>query len=428
MRFLFLTQYFVPEMGAAQLRLSAIVRELSELGHGVEVVTTMPNYPTGRIFKNYRGRFYKFEVCEGVPIHRVWLYASMGRGLRRYLNYASFTLTCLIGLAMAGKADYIFVESPPLSLSLPAFLFSRLRRIPFIIYTADLWPDAIRSTLGDGQSEILLRLMERLEAWSYRKAAFVCAVTEGIFQNIRDKKGVPVQKILFLPNGVNTEEFFPCLPDNDLRRELGAEGKKVVLYAGNHGYVAGLEKIVEAAQLLKDANQDFYFVFVGDGSAKATLIELAKDLSLDNVIFLNPVSPREVTRLLSISLCGLVSLKISTIAEHIRPAKALAVMASAKPVLFVGGGEGANLVQKAQAGLVVRSGEPKAIAEALQTLANDSELASRLGCNGRKFVEDNLQWSRLVSSWLAELSAKRSQQCILNPSIATDSKQFQQTT
>jgi len=50
MRFLFLSQYWAPEVGGAQANLSAIVRELVRRGHEVEVVTALPNYPKGRIF------------------------------------------------------------------------------------------------------------------------------------------------------------------------------------------------------------------------------------------------------------------------------------------------------------------------------------------------------------------------------------------
>src|SRR5205807_2009701 len=131
-KFLFLTQYFVPEASAAPIRLAAIIRELRRLGHDVEVVTAMPNYPVGRIFDAYRGKFYTREIWEGVRVHRFWLYAALGQGWRRYLNYLTFTLLSLFGLMRARKADCLFVESPPLSLSVPGFVYSRLRNVSFI--------------------------------------------------------------------------------------------------------------------------------------------------------------------------------------------------------------------------------------------------------------------------------------------------------
>ena len=52
---------------------------------------------------------------------RIWVQSTclMGAGLSRILNYLSFTVTCLLGLVRSGKPDYLFVESPPLFLSVP---------------------------------------------------------------------------------------------------------------------------------------------------------------------------------------------------------------------------------------------------------------------------------------------------------------------
>src|SRR5205807_9750314 len=161
-RFLILTQYFPPEHGAPQVRLAAFARELRRLGHEVEVATAMPNYPTGEIFDGYRKAFYLREDWEGVPVHRVWLYASMGAGFKRLVNYGSFTATSLLALWRARRPDYLFVESPPLFLSLPAILAATVWRVPVIFNVADLWPDSVRE-LGIMKDGPILRAAERLE-------------------------------------------------------------------------------------------------------------------------------------------------------------------------------------------------------------------------------------------------------------------------
>jgi hypothetical protein len=96
-RFLILTQYFPPEIGAAQIRLGAMVRELVRQGHSIEVVTAFPNYPTGEVFPKYRNRFSMSDSWEGVPVYRTWIYPAKGAGFRRMLNYGSFTLSSFIG-------------------------------------------------------------------------------------------------------------------------------------------------------------------------------------------------------------------------------------------------------------------------------------------------------------------------------------------
>ena len=56
MRILFVTQIYLPEMGALTNRLYPLVRQLVATGHQVFVATGMPNYPRGIVFPEYRGR------------------------------------------------------------------------------------------------------------------------------------------------------------------------------------------------------------------------------------------------------------------------------------------------------------------------------------------------------------------------------------
>ena len=405
MRFLILTQYFPPEVGAPQVRLSAFARELKRSGHEVEVVTGLPNHPTGRIFPEYRGRFYVREEWEGIPVHRVWLYPSIGAGLKRMLNYLSFMLTSLWGLFKAQRPDLLFVESPPLFLSLPAWLASRIWRIPWIFNVADLWPDSVRD-LGLITEGILLRLAYWLEAWSYRKASFVNAVTEGIQTTLLDDKRLANNKVLFLPNGVDTELFKPRKPDLELQKSLGLFNKKVVLYAGTHGFAHGLEVVIRAAKILENNDSNVYFVFIGDGSEKVRIIDMAKTMSCRNVLFLDPAPPDYIARLYSFSIAGLSTLRNNSLFESTRPAKIFAAMASGKPVIYSGAGEGARLVESAKAGLVVPPEDPEALAEAVRILASNPALAEELGSNGRRYVEEHLSWSVLVSDWLRQLEER----------------------
>jgi colanic acid biosynthesis glycosyl transferase WcaI len=316
-------------------------------------------------------------------------------------NYASFTLTSLLGILRTTRPDWIFVESPPPTLALPAFLAGRAMGVRVIVNIADLWPDAIRE-MGLIDNSTFLWWAGRLEKFVYRHADVIAAVTEGVRSRLI-QKGVPPQKITFLPNGVDTDLYRPVPPDERLKRELGLEGKHIVLYPGTHGYAHALEHALYAAQALRD--QPVHFLFVGDGSEKARLIELSRSLALDNVTFLAPVPPSEIARYLSIALCGLVTQRDIPIFDANRSAKAFPMMASGKPLVYSGRGEGARLAQAAQAGIVVPPENPTAIADAIRRFASDAEFAAACGRNGRAYVQDHLQWSAVVRSWLSDLPA-----------------------
>jgi len=403
MRILVLTQYFAPEVGASQVRLSAFSRELRAAGHEVEVVTAMPHHPEGRIHRDYRGRLYRRETLEDMTVHRVWLYAAKGSGFKRILTYLSFAFFCLFGLIRAKRPDYLFVDSPPLFLAVPGWLASRFWKVPFIFNVADLWPDSVLD-LGVMRPGIATKLGYALERWTYRHADFITAVTEGIRACLLQKKHVPAAKVLFLPNGVDTSLFQPAtLPDEQLRAQLGLCGKQIVLYAGNHGYANAMEQLIEAASLI--SNRTLHFLILGDGPEKPSLQALARQLRLSNVTFLDSVPIERLLPFLSIASIAAVTLRRCSITQGARPAKTFVMMAAGKPVVLAGQGESADLLREANAGLVVPSHSPQDLANAILLLADDADLAARMGQNGRAFVRANFDWSLLVRDWLAQLRA-----------------------
>ncbi|GAC1635701.1 MAG: glycosyltransferase family 4 protein [Candidatus Acidiferrum sp.] len=406
MRFLILTQYFPPEIGGAQTRLKCLATELARRGHEVEIVTSFPNYPKGEFFPGYERGFYRRELWEGLTLHRVWLFPAVGSGIKRMLNYGSFTLTSLFGLLRCKRPDYIFVESPPLFLSMPAWLLGLFWRTPFIFNVADLWPDVIVDQ-GFMKEGVIMKFLRAIESWSYRRAAYVNSVTDWIVKVLQEKKGVPPEQILFLPNGADTETFRPRSPDQALISQLNLAGKQIVLWAGTLGFAHGIDNILNAAKLLESSHPQVHFLFVGNGSARADLIAQTKSMNLANVTFIDAVPLAEIVRYYSICFCGLASLINIPVYEGARPSKVFPVLASAKPLIFIGSGEGARLVETAEAGAVVPAGDPQALADTLVRFATDPSFASERGANGRRFVEENLQWSAIVGSWLDQLATPR---------------------
>jgi glycosyltransferase involved in cell wall biosynthesis len=402
MRFLFLTQYFPPEIGAAPTRLSSVIRELRGSGHEVEVVTALPNYPVGKIQSGFTGKFYHREVRDGVTVHRTWLYATAGSGLPRLMNYLSFVVTSLYGLARATKPDFLFVESPPLFLTMTGYLYSRFRSVPFILNIADLWPDTVID-MGLVRKGLATDLLSRLERWSYRKATYVNAITQGIHSSLLLEKKVGPQKVLFLPNGVSTATYRPQPPDEGLKQKLGLSGKKIVLYAGTLGRAHGLENVLKTAQLL-DHNPEIHFLFLGDGSERRRLQNLQSEMGLRNVTFHDFVPLSELRAFYSIADCGLASLLNLQMFEGARPSKIFAVLASGKPIVYFGQGEGARLVEQAHAGVVVPPEDSVALARIISELLSNPALVHELGENGRRFVTENYEWSKLVAAWIASFS------------------------
>lgn len=400
--FLFVTQYFPPERGAAQVRLGAVTREVYRRGHRVEVLTAIPNYPTGRLFAGWSRRPLQRRNEDGIVVLRVWLWAAMGSGPGRIANYISFAFMSLVGLMRARPAEWTVVEYPTLFGALPTMLWCRLRGRRVVVNVADLWIDA-SVAIGALHEGPLVRVLRRMERWMLTRADAVNAVTEGVGHALV-AKGVDPGRLCWLPNGADTIQFSPGPPQPGDAEAVGlADGEHLFVYAGTHGYVHGLEVVLDAAEALRD--DPVRILLVGGGSEKPRLQEEAALRGLDRVLFWDPVAPERVADLLRLATAGLVSTRGGQLYRSIRSAKMLPVMAAQKPVIYAGEDEGAAMVARTDAGIVVPAGDGAALAEALRQVIEDPDAARAMGKRGRDHVEATSSWRAIVDRWLDDLAA-----------------------
>lgn len=398
-RWLILTQYYAPEIGAPQIRLRCVVRELRRRGIDVEVLTALPNYPAGRIFPAYRGRWSVREEIDGVPVRRTWVYAGTGRSPAvRLANYFSFTFSSLVAALLGPRPDVLFVESQPLSLGIVALILMALRRVPYIYNVPDLQVDVARQ-MGFLRSPRLLRLALLFENRLLHKAYRVSTVTRRFMEHFAER-GVLPERITFLPNGADTEFLRPRPPDPELLARWNLAGKKVFAYVGTHAYYHGLDTLLDAATRLR-GRDDVAFLLIGDGPERLRLREMARSRGLNNVVF--GESPyEEMDRLYSITWASLALLRNLEVARGMRLSKIFPSLACGVPVIYAGAGEAAELLVEHECGEAVEPENPAALASAIERLSADASRRERLGHNGRRWVEAEYGWGTIVERWLRE--------------------------
>jgi len=400
MKILILTQYFSPEVGAAQTRLYETARALLRNGVDVDVFTSMPSYPLGKIFDGYKGHFFKQEHIDGISVYRVWSYASNELGVvKRLFSYGSFTALAMAALTKVKPApDLIFIESPPLTLGLTGYLLGKTWRRPWILNLSDLWPDSIFALGAMSETSSAGKMLIKLEHFLYRKASGITAVTEGMASDLLQKKRIPRNKLYYLPNGANVEAFQPV-------EKLDKQKRKNFIYAGRIGSAHGVEVIAKAAAFTKH-REDICYQIVGDGPELESLKKLASDLNVTGLKFIEPVPLTEMPRKLNEAYAAFVTLKDLPLFKATRPAKMMAPLAAGLPLLYSGSGEGAEMVKESGAGLVTPPEDEKALAEAVLWLADHPQAACEMGSKGRKFAEERLDWNALVKNWLEEVEER----------------------
>ncbi|NND73435.1 MAG: glycosyltransferase family 4 protein [Ilumatobacter sp.] len=394
---LIVSQYFWPEVGAAQTRLAAVVTELRNLGHTVDVVTSMPNYPNGVIADGYRRTLTMREEVFGASVRRVWVYAAMGTGAKRLLNYLSFTTLSVFGLLRSKKPDVLVIESPPLFVAWPALVYCRVRRVRSVLNVADLWPDAAVA-VGALREGRVLRLMRRLELWAYRRADVISTVTDKVADRLVDK-GVEPGRIVMLPNAVDTDLFRPGRANVDLA-DYGVDGRPFIVYAGTMGLVHGVEPLVEAMHAVAGRSDMPDLLMVGGGSERKKLERLADSLDLRNVHFRDPVPTETLAEILRAATAGVVTVAPIALNEAARPAKLFPLMAAGLPVLSIGPSVGSDVVDTAGAGIVAPNDRASIVA-ALEELMADADRRRRWGNNARSWVDPDWSWGRIVQDWAA---------------------------
>jgi len=390
MRLLYLSQYFPPEVGATQARAYEMARGLVQAGHQVTVIAEVPNHPHGVIPPAYRGKLYDRAILEGIEVIRVWVKASPVKNFRSrmafYLTY--MVMAALTGLFLArGKFDAIYATSPPLLVGGAALVISYLRRIPLVFEVRDLWPE-VAIALGELRNKYAIRLAKWLEWRCYRRARIVVVVTEGIRQRLIER-GLPAQKLAFIPNGANTDLFQPRPAAGcTLRQELGLGNAFIVLYAGLHGIAQGLELLLEAARRLQE-HSAIHFLFVGEGPVKAELMALARKLALSNVSFHAEVARERIPAFFSAAQVAVVPVRKVALFQGALPLKMFDAWACACPTLVALDGEARQVLHQAEAGLWVEPENPVALATAILALYNDPSRLPHMGENGRRFVAAN---------------------------------------
>lgn len=399
---LILTQYYPPETGAPQNRLSSLGVHLKKLGLEVSVLTAMPNYPAMEIAADYKGKWFAIDEIDDIPVYRTWIFVKKTKSVfLRLLNYFSFVFTsAFAGLFLIHKHDIILCESPPLFLGISARIIKLFKGGKIVFNVSDLWPESAEK-LEIVTNKHFLRLAYSLERSLYKSASLVSGQTQGIIKSINTR--FPDVKTFWLPNGVDTEKFNLAGVQGDWRKENSyADNDFIVLYAGILGYAQALEVILRAAQKTKE--KKIKYVIVGDGPQKEYLHQLKEELQLTNVDFY-PNQPSSVMpSIVAASNAAIIPLKNLPLFKGAIPSKLFENLAFAKPILLGVDGEAKELfIDKGNCGLFYTPDDDAELAKSVMLLNSNAELCKQLGQNGKAYVEEHFDRKKIATGFYFEL-------------------------
>ncbi|HEX8269287.1 MAG TPA: glycosyltransferase family 4 protein [Flavobacterium sp.] len=354
---LIVSNYYPPEKGAAANRIEQLALKLKENGYKVAVICPLANYPKGKLFPQYKGRFSIRENLGGIDVRRLWIYPSNSRnGLVRILSILSFS-TCLFFYLLFKKLPKkIVVQSPPLLLSFVSVLILSLKRKKIILNVSDLWPSAAIELGALRTSSIGHKVALIMEKFIYRNATLILGQSNEIISHVRT---IVPQKQCFL---------YRNYPDHQVvnQTESESENRNIkMFYAGLLGVAQGVLDVCENMQT--PANIEFHIF--GDGAEKVAIEVYMRENPHKNIVFHGMLERHLLIQMLETFDIALVPLKTRIYGSV--PSKIFEYSTLGIPILYFGGGEGEDIVIENELGWVAPVGNYESLNTVLKAISEE---------------------------------------------------------
>ena len=372
MRILVVSQYFWPE----NFRINDLASELVGRGHEVTILTGLPNYPNGQIFKEYIADSEKFSNYKGVRIVRVPLLPRGNGAFSLLLNYLSFSISsCVLGpWKLRGGFDVVLTcQLSPVTVGLPGALLAWLKNVPMVMWVLDLWPDTLKA-IGVIKSPRLLAYIGKFVGFIYRRCDLIWAQSRSFIPKIQSLAG-PDIPVVYFPSWA--EDLFGLEARTAASEVPAKDGGFNIMFAGNIGEAQDFECILSAATMLKEYS-NIRWLIVGDGRMSSWVQAEIEQRGLVSSVFMPEFFLHADAMLLTLADREIFSLTI--------PGKLQSYLAAGKPIIAALNGEGADVIRAANAGYTCSAGNAVGLAEIVIKM---SELPASerlvMGKNGLEF-------------------------------------------
>lgn len=399
MKILFLTDNFYPETNAPAKRTLEHCKEWVNLDHEITVITGVPNFPKGKVFKGYKNRLYQSKKIDGILIKRVWTYIAPNEGFFfRILDYISFMVTSFLCGLFTKKHDIVIATSPQFFTLISGYLISLFKRVPLVLEIRDLWPESIVAVGAIKESSWIIKILYKIAIFLYKKSTIIICVTQS-FKNDLIKKGIDGSKIFVVENGFDlNKNLTPNKSIKDIQNEYNIKKDEfIVSFTGTIGMAHGLEIILNSA---KKIDSKIKFLVIGDGAKKSELINRANTERLNNIKFISNISWQEIVNINQIIDMHLVHLINSPEFKKVIPSKIFESMALKKPIIMGVLGESRTIVDKAGCGLNIIPEDVDDLNRTIKYAINNPQIIDKMGMKGYNFLFQDYSRKKLANKMI----------------------------
>lgn len=394
MNILVVCQYYHPE----QFLVTEVCEQLVREGHGVTVLTGLPNYPSGVVPEEYRHGRRREEWLHGVHVLRCFEIGRKRGALGLALNYFSFMLSAAWrARRLRADADLIFCyQLSPAFMAYPAAVLKKRLKKPLLLYCLDLWPESVRILLRSGDS-LLYRLIGRFCTRLYRACDHIAVQSQAFLPYFERVHGIGPERLSVLPQFAPE----PCLSETPAEEN----GLTDFVFLGNVGVAQDMPCLLRAAREIYDL-PDWRLHIVGDGSMLDETKRLAASLGLGGRILFHGRRPvEEMPAFYRLADACLLTLSGDSLVGLTVPSKLQGYMAAGKPVLAATDGPAADLIRQARCGACAASGDSAGLAEIMREFITQPQRYAGCGENGRAYFRAHFTKGRHMEALLEQMAA-----------------------
>lgn len=400
MHILYLHQYFVPPGESGGIRSYEMAKRLVRDGFSVDLVTSSAFF--GK-YTDLSSGWNKINM-DGINVHVLRLPYSNKMGfLKRILVFLYFAIRCCL-YVLRFKPHIVFATSTPLTIAIPAIIISKVRSVPFIFEVRDLWPE-VPIEIGAIKNRFLIFLSRALEAFSYRCADRIIALSPGIERGIRS---ILEKDIFVIPNASDID-FFSSVekdPESVYRRYPFLGSRPYLVYAGTLGAVNNIDYLIDLAVMSKANGSPFNVVIFGDGREKSRIASKSKACGVlcETFYLCDPVPKIFLASILGCSLASLSTVIPCPAMFNNSANKFFDALAIGKPIVINHGGWLSELITEKRCGLVLSDELTYEDFRGLCRLSLDSQYYNELSENAFNLARDRFEREKLYLLFRSVLS------------------------
>ena len=401
MRILIVSQYFWPE----NFRINEISEFLKKENIEVDVLTGTPNYPEGKIFKDFKDNPDKYNNYNGTRIFRVPIIPrGSGSLFSLFFNYSSFLISSItIGSfkLRKNKYDYILTfGTSPITVALTSLFFSKIKSARTIIWVLDLWPDILKD-LNIITNRFMLNLLSKITNFTYRSHDIILAQSESFLRQIIKHN----KNTIYFPSWPETIKIIKLNNElEDIKLDKFKNYFKIV-FTGNIGQAQDFDRIIKLAKIIKEEN--VIFIIIGKGR-KFEYFEKIKLLdNIDNIIFMGNYPLEKMSYFHEIADALILTLNSGDALNKTIPGKLSTYMMAGKPIIGVIDGEAKNIINVSKSGICLDLSDDKHI-EKIKTFVNlDKQELKILGNNANTYAVKFFNKQKILNDLINILSIKK---------------------